>query len=58
MCDSSDNCTDGSFFPVTPQTDGLHPCPPVTKAPVGMRKDEEFAKEMDEQAARDDMRAK
>jgi hypothetical protein len=22
MCDSSDNCTDGSFFPVTPQTGG------------------------------------
>ena len=22
MCDSSDNWTDGSFFPVTPQTDG------------------------------------
>ena len=24
MCGSSDNCTDGSFFPDTPQTDVLH----------------------------------
>jgi hypothetical protein len=24
MCDNSDNCTDGSFFPVKPPTDGLH----------------------------------
>ena len=23
-CYSSDNCTDGSFFPLTPQTDALH----------------------------------
>ena len=25
MCDSSASCTDGSSYPVTPQTDGPHP---------------------------------